>query len=38
MGECVCAGGKGVHKSMWVSEGEREGSYVQRKKSTHKCR
>ena len=42
-GERVCAGGKGVHKSMWVSEGEgvyvrgREDSYVQKKKSTHKC-
>ena len=41
--ESVCAGGRGVYKFMWVSEGEgvyvrgREGSYVQKKKSTHKC-
>ena len=39
VGESVCAGGRGVYKFMWVSEGEgegvyvrgREGSYVQKK-------
>ena len=31
----MCAGGRGVHKFMWMSQSEGEGSYVQREERVY---